>query len=63
MQRLSKIDCGRFESLDIVSKIIDECLVTKCAEFLHNIYLQPKIRPYTARQTIITAFMPSIVRT
>jgi len=39
-------------SLSIVTKVIEETILQKAAEQLYNKYLIPKIRPYTAYQTM-----------
>lgn len=39
-------------SLDAVLQILDKTVLQKCADVLYNKYLQPKILPYTALQTI-----------
>ena len=61
MLKLSKLKQANFESFEIVSRILEEGPISKGARHLHDVYLKPKIRPYTVKQTIKTSSMPSEV--
>ena len=39
-------------SISVVSQVLEETVMQKAAEYLYNKYLQPKVMPYTAAQTI-----------
>ena len=43
------------ESLDIVTKVIEETILEKGADRLFNKYLAPKIRPFAVYDTILLA--------
>ena len=39
-------------AIPIVHQVLEETILQKAAEYLYNKYLTPKVRPYTACQTI-----------
>ena len=45
-------------SIHVVEQVFNETILQKCAEHSYNRYLAPKIRPYTAAQTIALMEMP-----
>ena len=49
------------DSLEIVSTIIDQECVDVGAKILYDKYLNPKIRPFTVRQTFDLVSLPSKV--
>ena len=43
---------GNSDSLRVITYILNETVLQKAAEHLYNQYLAPKVRPYTALQTM-----------
>ena len=48
----TRLIAGQIDSIDVVSKLIEDTFIQKGGEHLYNKYLQPKIMPYVSAQTI-----------
>ena len=52
MQKMLELAKDNGNAIPIVHQVLEETILQKAAEYLYDKYLRPKVRPYTACQTI-----------